>query len=460
DISVIGATTTAEYAKFIEKDGAFARRFAKLVVCEPSAEVALQMLQSQLPRIEKHHGIKVRDEAVRTAVSQSRRYITDRCLPDKALDLLDEAASLLRLRSFKESSVKTLELAAEDVMYALSERTGIPVSKLDSDECRALKNLEGTLQQRVIGQNDAVRALASAIRRSRMGVREENRPAGCFLLCGPTGSGKTELCRALAGALFEDEHALMRIDMSEFSEPHSVSRLIGAAPGYVGYEEGGRLTEAVRQRPYSMVLFDELEKASEEVRNLLLQIMEEGELSDSYGRAANFRNCVVVCTSNLGSRAASGIGHPLGFSTHSDDYIRALDLAERELQSALPAELINRFDEIALFRTLTQPDLEQIAAKLLGVLAKRMGGHGITVRFEESVARLAARCGACEKFGARPLKREIAHLAENALADAMLTGKIKSGDSVTVAAVDGRIELISVPFRSPYTLKAATLQRR
>lgn len=425
-LSVVGATTAAEYARFVEKDSAFARRFERVDVPEPDDSTALAMLRAQAPSLELHHGLHIEDAALEAAVKLSRRYIAERRLPDKALDLLDDAAAEMRLRG------KGGALGEREVRAALERRCGVPIS---SHEAESLLSLEARLRGRVVGQDGALAAVCAAVRRSRAGVKDPRRPSGCFMLCGPTGSGKTELCRALASELFRDERAFIRLDMSECSESGAASRLIGAAPGYVGHEQGGRLTDAVRRRPYSLVLFDELEKASAEVRALLLQIMEEGELTDAMGRTADFRNCYIACTSNAASRAMSGASRPTGFAAKGGEVGGVADAAARELEEVFSPELINRFDAIAIFRPLERNDLVKIAHNMLRSLAQRLGGEGYELIISgESATAIVSSCSECAKYGARPLRRAITSLVEDPLADMILGGALNKGGCAEISA--------------------------
>ncbi len=424
-LSVVGATTAAEYARFVEKDSAFARRFERVDIPEPDDETALAMLRAQAEALERHHGLAIDSAALEAAVKLSRRYIVERKLPDKALDLLDDAAAEMRLRG------ECGALGESEVRAALERRCGVPVSP---DENESLLRLEATLRSRVVGQDEAVAAVSAAVRRSRAGVKDPRRPSGCFMLCGPTGSGKTELCRALAAELFQDERAFIRLDMSECSESSAASRLIGAAPGYVGHEHGGRLTDAVRRRPYSLVLFDELEKASAEVRALLLQIMEEGELTDAMGHIADFHNCYIACTSNAASRAASGASRPTGFAAAGGEAGGVADAASRELEETFSPELVNRFDAVAVFRPLERNDLVKIARSMLLSLAERLEGEGYSLDISSEAAEaIVSSCADCAKYGARPLRRAISSLVEDPLADMILGGELQKGGCAEIS---------------------------
>ena len=430
-LSVVGATTAAEYARFIEKDSAFARRFERVDIPEPDDDMALAMLRAQAPSLESHHGVKIEPAALEAAVKLSRRYLADRRLPDKALDLLDDAAAELRLLG------KGGAIGEREVASALERRCSVPAS---ADDAESILSLEERLRSRVIGQDEAVAAVSAAVRRSRAGVKDPRRPSGCFMLCGPTGTGKTELCRALAAELFQDERAFIRLDMSECSESSAASRLIGAAPGYVGHEQGGRLTDAVRRRPYSLVLFDELEKASAEVRALLLQILEEGELTDAMGRTADFRNCFIVCTSNAASRASSGASRPTGFTARGGEARGVADAASRELEEVFSPELVNRFDAVAIFRPLGRGDLVKIADCMLHALAKRLADEGYELDIsDEAAAAIADSCADCAKYGARPLRRAITSLVEDPLADMILSGELGKGGRAEISALAGNI---------------------
>ena len=493
EIRVIGATTAEEYRLHIEKDAALERRFQAVTVGEPTEEEAIRILMGLRPRYEAHHRMKITDEAIRAAVELSVRYIPDRFLPDKAIDLMDEAAAALRLSSLteppdlkrmegelttlsreKEEAVKAQEferaaslrdkedtlreeyrtakevwegiprrgedggvVTAAEIADVVTEWTGIPVSRLMESEGERLMALEDTLRARVIGQDEAVSLVAGAIRRGRLGLGDPRRPMGSFIFLGRTGVGKTELTRALAAALFGSEKALIRFDMSEYMEKHSVSRLIGSPPGYVGHEEGGQLTERVRRRPYAVVLFDEMEKAHPDVFNLLLQVLDDGSLTDSRGRRVDFRHTVIIMTSNLGAGQADKPS--VGFSAAAEgdrDRERMTDA----LREAFRPELLGRVDEVVVFRSLGEAETRRITSLLLDALRERVKRLGITLDITEEALSLVAREGRDPKYGARPLARAVVRLLEDPLARELLTGQIKEGDRVTVDALDGNIQ--------------------
>ena len=489
EIRVIGATTRDEYRRYIEKDAALERRFQPVTVEEPSPEAAVEILMGLRDKYEAHHKLSVSDEAVWAAVELSRRYLPDRYLPDKAIDLMDEACARVRMecetrspdlreleerlesvRREKEEAIagqdfegaarlrdveenfagqlqearrrwsdgRTADLIAvteEDVAAVAAEWTSIPVQRLTQDEGERLLGLEETLQRRLVGQDAAVSAIARAIRRGRVGLKEPGRPTGSFLLLGPSGVGKTELCRALAAAMFGQEEALIRIDMSEYAESHAASRLVGSPPGYVGHEEGGQLTEKIRKRPYAVVLFDEIEKAHQSVWNLLLQILEDGSLTDSHGRKADFRNAVVVMTSNVGAQQITG-GHSLGFAGEEEvdgvRQTRVRRLVTDELKRTFRPEFLNRIDDIIVFRQLDQGDLKEIARRMLAETAERMRPLGLALRAEEeAVEYLAEKCRDPVN-GARPLRRAIRRDVEDVVAEGVLSGRFHSGQAVVL----------------------------
>ena len=485
EIRVIGATTRDEYRRYIEKDAALERRFQPVAVEEPSPETAVEILLGLRDKYEAHHKLAVSDEAVRACVELGRRYLPDRFLPDKAIDLMDEACSRVRMECEQRTpDLKALEerlaqvrrekaeaiagedfeaaarlrdveddfarqlreerdgrtddlvsVTGEDVAAVAAEWTGIPVRRITEDEGERLLRLEETLRGRVVGQDQAVTAIARAIRRGRVGLKEPGRPTGSFLLLGPTGVGKTELCRALAEALFGQEDALIRIDMSEYAEGHAASRLVGSPPGYVGHEDGGQLTEQVRRRPYSVVLFDEMEKAHHSVWNLLLQILEDGTLTDSHGRRADFRSAVVVMTSNVGARQITS-GRSLGFAGGEEDEAGRQDRVRRsvteELRRTFRPEFLNRVDDTIVFRQLSEADLTEIARRMLAQTAARLEPLGLTLRAEEAAAARLAREGHDPASGARPLRRRLHEAVDDPIADGILTGRFHRGDRLVL----------------------------
>ncbi len=489
EMQVIGATTLEEYRKNIEKDSALERRFQPIVVGEPTEAEAIEILKGLHDKYEAHHNVKIPDEAIEAAVHLSSRYITDRYLPDKAIDLIDEAASKIRLRAFTppenikelEEKIKSVadekaaavnsqnfELAAklrdeekelqnkldetkgnwsrkncemkgevtpEDIAAVVSEWTHIPVVQLTREESERLLNLEDEMHRRLVGQNKAVSAIAKAIRRGRVGLKDPNRPTGSFIFLGPTGVGKTELCKTLASTMFGDENALIRLDMSEYMEKHTVSRMVGSPPGYVGYDEGGQLTEKVRRKPYSVVLFDEIEKAHPDVFNMLLQILDDGVLTDSQGRKVNFKNTVIIMTSNVGAKLISGSGRSLGFSAEnnggalSDSKIH--DAVMGELKKLFRPEFLNRVDDIIVFEQLKQDDIKEIALRMLETLRKRTLSLGIEIEFDDSAITKISQEGFDPVYGARPLRRAIQSKIEDPLSEKMLDLTIVPGKKYT-----------------------------
>lgn len=494
EIQVIGATTLDEYRKHIEKDAALERRFQPVTVGEPTREEAVAILFGLRDRYEAHHKARITDEAIRAAVELSGRYIPDRFLPDKAIDLMDEAASRVRLRAYntppdvkalrerieglrkeKEEAVnnQNYERAAalrdeeqhlsaqisateadwererdnrestvteEDIADVVHAWTGIPVRQLTEDESEKLLHLEETLHRRVIGQEEAVSAVSRAIRRARAGLKDPARPIGSYLFIGPTGVGKTELSHALAEALFGDENAMVRLDMSEYMEMHSVSKLIGSPPGYVGYGDGGQLTERVRRRPYSVILLDELEKAHPDVFNLLLQVLEDGRLTDAQGRTVDFRNTVIIMTTNAGlSRAQQA--HTVGFGAVSDALTqeRLRETMMAELKKTFRPEFLNRVDEIIMFNPLEETEMRAIARLMLARITDRLKARGISLTVTPEAEALLSSSGFDPLYGARPLRRAIQHQVEDSLSEEVLAGRIKLGDSVTAFAEDGKL---------------------
>ena len=424
EIRVLGATTEEEYRRHVEKDAALARRFQPVPVEEPGREAAAEILRGLRERYETHHRLKLTEEALLAAVDLSIRYLPERFLPDKAVDLMDEAFARVRMEEPRKGRVDR-----EDVAAVLSAWTGIPAGALTEEESRRFLRLEELLRRRVIGQDEAVSAVARAIRRSRTGLRDPRRPLGTFLFLGPTGVGKTELCRALAEAVFGEEKALFKLDMSEYRERFSVSSLLGAPPGYAGCEEGGRLTDRVRRKPWSLILFDELEKAAPEVWDLLLQILEDGVLTDSRGRRADFRNTVIVMTSNLGARELTAEGPGLGFSPAASEPEGREAAVRRELRRTFRPEFLNRVDETLVFRPLGLAEIRQIAGRLTAETAERLKALGVTLEVEEEALELLARQGWDPAFGARPLRRVIRSALEDPAAQLLLEGRLKSGDT-------------------------------
>ncbi len=501
EIQLIGATTLNEYRKYIEKDAALERRFSPVTVNEPNEKDTIKILKGIRDKYEAHHGVKISDEAIETAVKLSIRYINDRFLPDKAIDLIDEACSRAKLKTYtepenlkkiseeieeiennKEEAVRSqkfekaaklrdkqkelkaeyekeqkkwqnknskelINITEENVAEVISSWTGIPSKKITEDENIRLKNLEKALHERVIGQNEAVEAVAKAIRRGRVGLKDPNRPIGSFLFLGPTGVGKTELSKALAESLFGDQNAMIRIDMSEYMEPHSISKLIGSPPGYVGFDEGGQLTEKIRRKPYSVILFDEIEKAHPDVMNMLLQILEDGRLTDSQGRTVNFKNTVIIMTSNIGARLITD-KKTLGFSktnNQEENKIAEKEYEEtkKEVMEALKRELrpefINRIDEIIVFHKLTDIEINQIIDIMLKEVTKRLEAQRIKIKLQPSVKELIASKGIDKNFGARPLRRTIQSVLEDKLAEEILDGNLQKDRINEISVKDEKI---------------------
>ncbi len=432
EIQVIGATTSEEYRRHIEKDAALERRFQPVHIPEPDESTCEKMLLSLLPQLERHHGLAIADGAVRAAIRLSRRYIGDRFLPDKAVDLLDEAAAAARIAG--RGAVTEADIAG-----VVSSWTGIPAASITQSEAERLLRLEETLRRRVIGQDEAVCAVAKAVRRVRAGLSDPSRPVGSFLFLGPSGVGKTELCRALAEAVYGDGNSLIRFDMSEYMEKHAVSKLIGSPPGYVGYGEGGQLTERVRRAPWSVVLFDEIEKAHPDVYNLLLQIMDDGHLTDSAGRRTDFRSAIVVMTSNVGARAITDSRPGMGFTGSGGGAVR--EAVMRELRETFRPEFLNRLDATILFRRLDKADLFTIAGGMVKAVTARLAALGVSLAVTDEALALLAEHGCDSANGARPLRRTIAAELEDRCADALLTGEIRRGSAVTACAEEGKIVL-------------------
>ncbi len=487
DLQVIGATTLAEYRKNIEKDAALERRFQPVTVNEPSEDDALLILKGLRDKYEAHHKVRITDDALSAAVKLSARYITDRFLPDKAIDLIDEAGSRVRLNNLvppddlrsldeeianveeektaavneqdfekaamlrdKESELKAQrdniktkwqdknshtngEVTAESIAEIISGWTRVPVSQLTKEESERLLNLEEVLHDRIVGQDEAVTAVSKAIRRSRVGLKDPKRPIGSFIFLGPTGVGKTELCKALAQAMFSSENAMLRFDMSEYMEKHTVSRLVGSPPGYVGFEEGGQLTEKVRRNPYSVILFDEIEKAHPDVFNILLQILEDGILTDSQGRTVDFKNAVIIMTSNIGARLITEKKTAFGFATENESGGSDSEIKEsvlQELKKAFRPEFLNRIDDIIVFKKLTENDILCIAQKMLSTLKKRLEGIQVDIEFDDNVAKAIAHKGFDPIYGARPLRRAIQSEIEDKLSEAILDGTISKQDKI------------------------------
>ncbi|MDR3050742.1 MAG: ATP-dependent Clp protease ATP-binding subunit [Oscillospiraceae bacterium] len=499
ELQCIGATTLDEYRKHIEKDAALERRFQPVTVGEPSQDETVEILLGLRDRYEAHHKVHISDEAIRAAVTLSSRYISDRFLPDKAIDLVDEAASRVRIRTYtppldvkqtqdrldallkeKEEAIshqdfeqaaklrdqeKTLRTEMEacrkewedtknaqretvgeqEIAHIVAAWTGIPVTQLTADESARLLRLEETLHQRVIGQEEAVGATARAIRRARAGLKDPKRPIGSFIFLGPTGVGKTELCRALAEAMFGDENAMIRVDMSEYMEKHTVSRLVGSPPGYVGYDEGGQLTEKVRRKPYSVILFDEVEKAHSDVFNILLQILEDGRLTDAQGRTVDFKNTVVVMTSNAGAHSLQD-SKRMGFGDIMHDemeqarsYERMKDAIMGEVKNLFRPEFLNRVDELIVFHSLDQQHIEQIAALMIGQVTHRLAQQDIYLTVPQEAVRYLAKEGFDPKYGARPLRRAIQRMVEDALSEEILAGRVALGDRVRAEMREGKL---------------------
>ena len=496
EIQCIGATTIDEYRKYIEKDSALERRFQPIIVEEPSKEDTLEMIRGLRDKYESHHRVKILDEALNAAVDLSDRYITDRFMPDKAIDLIDEAAAKVRIKSLvtppdlkeiqiqldsmtkeKEEAItmqdfekaarlrdkekelknrlentknewnkktlgKSLEVKAEDIAEVVALWTKVPVEKLTEKESDKLLKLEELLHKRVIGQEDAIEAVSRAVRRARVGIRDPKRPIGSFMFLGPTGVGKTELCKALAEAMFLDENSIIRVDMSEYMEKHGVSKLIGAPPGYVGYEEGGQLTEAVRRKPYSVILLDEIEKAHPEVFNILLQIMEDGRLTDGKGKVVNFKNTIIIMTSNVGAHTIKK-QKSLGFNvdnSEASEYEKMKENILEELKKSFKPEFLNRIDETIIFHQLNKQDMIKIVDLMLNSISGRLKENKISLEFNDKCKSFLLEKGIDLKYGARPLRRVITKELEDKLSEEMLMGKVKFGDSLLVSVGTNGLE--------------------
>ena len=502
EIQVIGATTLDEYRKYVEKDSALERRFQSVIIDEPTEDESIEIIKGLKPKYEEHHKLIISDEAIVAAVKLSNKYITDRFLPDKAIDVIDEASSKVRLKvstlspegkelekelrglikekedairnqdfekasqlrddeadlkdKIREMSQKYKEeheankptVTAENVAEVIATMTGIPVTKLTEGESERLLKLEETLHARVIGQNDAVVAIAKAIRRARVGLKSPNRPIGSFIFCGPTGVGKTELAKALAEAVFGSEDNMIRVDMSEFMEKHSTAKLIGSPPGYVGYDDGGHLTELIRKKPYSVVLFDEIEKAHPDVFNIMLQILDDGRLTDSKGRHINFKNTIIIMTSNVGASMITTTSR-LGFSTSDDEskdkYEKLKETVTEEMKKAFRPEFLNRIDETIVFAHLTQEEIRQIVDLMLKDLFKRLAERDLSVEVTDEVKDHLAKNGYSEAYGARPLRRLIQRKIEDNLAEEILSGKYAPGDTIRITLVDDKITFEKAP---------------
>ena len=500
EIQVVGATTLNEYRKYIEKDAALERRFQPVMVEEPSPEESVEIIKGLRDKYEAHHKLTITDEAVEAAVTMSGRYINDRYLPDKAIDLMDEACSRVRMKTLtppndlkdiekridaivneKEAAINAQDyeqaaklrdeekavrdeldearkkwdekragqksgksVGAEDIAEVVSGWTGIPVTSLTETESERLLKMEEILHRRVIGQDEAVSAVSRAIRRGRVGLKDPKRPVGSFLFLGPTGVGKTELCKALAQAVFGDENAMIRIDMSEYMEKHTVSKLIGSPPGYVGYDEGGQLTEKVRRKPYSVILFDEIEKAHEDVFNIMLQIMDDGLLTDSQGRKVDFKNTIIVMTSNIGARNITDKQKKLGFAGADEaDGVKSLEeireLVMKDLRNTFKPEFLNRIDDIIVFSQLTREDIRKIAGHMIDTVAERLQGLGIGLTVTDEALDKLAEEGFDPVYGARPLRRRIQSVLEDQVAEKMLDGTLKDGDTAKAELENDKI---------------------
>ena len=497
EIQVIGATTISEYRKNIEKDAALERRFQPVTVGEPTEEETVEILKGLRDKYEAHHKVKITDDAINSAVKLSSRYINDRFLPDKAIDLIDEAASVVRLNAYTlpqnlkdmEEEIKRLNaekqdavnnqkfeeaakirdkanelnklldderskwrnssnhdvkaVSSEEIAQVVSQWTGVPVNQLTKEESERLLNMEKILHERIVGQDKAVSAISKAIRRGRVGLKNPNRPIGSFIFLGPTGVGKTELCKSLAEAMFGDENAIIKLDMSEYMEKHTVSKLIGAPPGYVGFDEGGQLTEKIRRKPYSVVLFDEIEKAHPDVFNMLLQILEDGVLTDSQGRKISFKNAIIIMTSNVGASKITDEKLALGFVQEDGKKLSIEDLVMPDLKKTFKPEFLNRLDDIIVFNQLDQNDIEEIAKRMLKSLKKRTADLGIELDFTDNAITELAKEGFDKTYGARPLRRAIQSKIEDRLSELILDKTIGEGSKCTVDFSDGEFQFNS-----------------
>ncbi len=496
ELQVIGATTIDEYRKYVEKDAALERRFQPIMIEEPSVEDTIKILEGLRDRYEAHHGVKITDEAIKAAAELSSRYITDRFLPDKAIDLIDEAASMIRINSYvapsnlkeleerleelaqekeeaintqnyekaakirdmeksireqlqeeknrweKEKQTSSMVVGHDEIAKIVSDWTGVPVSKMTTEESERLLKLEELLHEKVVGQEPAVEAVASAVRRARVGLKDPKKPVGTFIFVGPTGVGKTYLAKALAETLFGDEDAMIRIDMSEYMEKHSVSRLVGSPPGYVGYDEGGQLTEAVRRKPYSVVLFDEIEKAHPDVFNIMLQILDDGRLTDSKGRTVDFKNTVIIMTSNVGA-ASIRKQNVLGFATATDEekeeYERMKETILDELKRTFRPEFLNRIDEVIVFHSLKEEDVKKIVKIMIKDLEKRMKKLNINIKVTDKTIDYISKEGFDPVYGARPLERTITKMIEDQLAEEILKGNVSKEDNIIIDYKDNKL---------------------
>ena len=437
EVRVIGATTYKEYRKYVEKDAALARRFQRIDVREPDRDETLRILSGLRERYEDYHHVTIADDALTAAVELSARYVTDRCMPDKAIDLIDEAASMAKIAGWTQESGSVIVIHAAEVAKVVAQWTGVPVERVGADDQQDILNLEKTLRRRIVGQDEAISSIARALRRSRAGLGDPTRPLGVFMLLGPSGVGKTELCKALSEALFGSEEALIRIDMSEYSEEATASRLIGSPPGYVGHGEGGQLTDAVLKRPYSVVLFDEIEKAHPKIFSLLLQLLDDGQLTDSVGRKVNFKNTIVVMTSNAG--VSFDMEKRLGFASGAEAHDPGKAILAQVKQTFRP-EFLGRIDELIVMHSLTKEDGARIAALMLGRIAQQLGRQGIMLEYDDGVPALLAEEGVDAMSGARNLRRVIARRVEDPLSDLLLTGN-HAGERIVLHALGSEIDI-------------------